>query len=75
MLPQLFLQEALRLFPSVPFFGRKLTEDCKFGEMTTVNIWLSILFSVFGKNGVRLIMYIAKCQIYLCIHKYINRYI
>lgn len=50
MLPQLYLQEALRLFPSVPFFGRKLTEDCKFGEMTTVNIWLSILFSVFWQK-------------------------
>lgn len=27
------LQEALRLFPSVPLLGRELTEDCKFGKL------------------------------------------
>jgi hypothetical protein len=27
-----YLQEALRLFPSVPLLGRELTEECKFGK-------------------------------------------
>lgn len=38
----------MRLFPSVPGFGRKLTEDCKFGEKAAVRGKIILIFS--GQN-------------------------
>lgn len=38
----------MRLFPSVPGFGRKLTEDCKFGEKAAVRGKIILIFA--GQN-------------------------
>ncbi|KAJ9599645.1 hypothetical protein L9F63_026503, partial [Diploptera punctata] len=44
---EMFIKESLRLYPSVPFYGRELSEDISFGEYT-VPAGANVFIATFG---------------------------
>lgn len=46
------IKEALRLFPSVPFIGRRLTQDTQIGKRYTVHLTPDVWTCINANSGV-----------------------